>query len=919
MFSCAAISLPSKLRSRIPLARLLLMFVITAWLVVQTTTAHAATIPVTTTAQGSNDDGACSLVEAILAANTNSVGVESDCVAGDASPTDFVVLASDATYSIANSYANYSGLTGLPSITSTVVISGNNATLTRAGSNQIRFFHVATEGNLTLNALTLHNGKVGAAGGAIYSEGHLALIDSQLLTNTANGGGGLYINHSTATISNTVIHGNLATPNSYGGALHLNDSMVTITNTTFTNNYAFRGGAIENYAENDLNSRLEIYNSTFITNEALTQGGAIHSQSFGTAYFDGLLIVDNRGDSNGGGLSTETSGKHEIVRSIFADNWGGNGGGIWTSGTDLYIEQTQFISNTARSNGGGIYASANMMTITHSLLLDNVVEEEDFTGDGAGDALGFSRATSHIMQSCIVGNTVEALMDRGESQVQAANNWWGAADGPSRAGSGAGDGIAPGMVYQPFLTGAPTLPNGIGECPTLTAQVTFGIESSTVDDLLPGQPLGYTLTVTNVGADENHNLEVNIKLPVGYQRFSTITGGADMVATDTGYRIMALEPAEEATIVFGGRVLANLTSDQMLTNTASISHSLTALPEVYVTNQVVLPQLSWSAATYTTDEGSNNGTFAATVMLTPPSPYAKVAVVAAIAGQPPQEINFSLNTISQTVSVDVARDGVIGDARVISLALQSPTFADLAIPSHATLTVADGDVLAMEIALDANTSTASINDTITYTYRITNSGTVDFDDGEATASQGGSIAAADLALSPQARFTTTHQRTITAHDLPGPLVNTLTVTISDGAGHTITRTASVTVNLTADVDLAVSVASSVAEAQVGQSISYTYHITNSGNLTHTTITATDEPLGALAELAGALAPSASRSATLTYVVQESDLPGPLINTVVVTGTNALNNTMVREASSTVAITDESNGLPFSQALPYIRP
>ncbi|HEB64836.1 MAG TPA: hypothetical protein ENJ02_04760, partial [Chloroflexi bacterium] len=73
-------------------------------------------------------------------------------------------------------------------------------------------------------------------------------------------------------------------------------------------------------------------------------------------------------------------------------------------------------------------------------------------------------------------------------------------------------------------------------------------------------------------------------------------------------------------------------------------------------------------------------------------------------------------------------------------------------------------------------------------------------------------------------------------------------------------------------------------AAVGETITYTYRLTNTGDVTLSSLTAADDKLGSVSLGAASLAPGASTSAILTYTVSEGDLPGPLVNTVTVTGT-----------------------------------
>jgi uncharacterized repeat protein (TIGR01451 family)/uncharacterized repeat protein (TIGR02543 family) len=110
--------------------------------------------------------------------------------------------------------------------------------------------------------------------------------------------------------------------------------------------------------------------------------------------------------------------------------------------------------------------------------------------------------------------------------------------------------------------------------------------------------------------------------------------------------------------------------------------------------------------------------------------------------------------------------------------------------------------------------------------------------------------------------------------------------------------------------IGVTMSANTTQASVGDTITYTYRITNSGNVTLTAITAADDRLGEIDGLAGELAPNQSRSATVAYIVQASDLPGPLSNTVIVTATGLLDTVATGSAFTSVALSDPT-GLPTS--------
>jgi hypothetical protein len=102
--------------------------------------------------------------------------------------------------------------------------------------------------------------------------------------------------------------------------------------------------------------------------------------------------------------------------------------------------------------------------------------------------------------------------------------------------------------------------------------------------------------------------------------------------------------------------------------------------------------------------------------------------------------------------------------------------------------------------------------------------------------------------------------------------------------------------------MTISITPDVASAAVGDTITYSYHVTNTGNVTLDTLTATDSRLGTVTLDKKSIAPDAVTTGTLTYTVTSDDLPGPLDNTVTVTGTTASGTTTQARANSQVTLT-----------------
>jgi hypothetical protein len=72
-------------------------------------------------------------------------------------------------------------------------------------------------------------------------------------------------------------------------------------------------------------------------------------------------------------------------------------------------------------------------------------------------------------------------------------------------------------------------------------------------------------------------------------------------------------------------------------------------------------------------------------------------------------------------------------------------------------------------------------------------------------------------------------------------------------------------------------------AEVGQWVTYTYRITNTGEVSLTNVVGVDDWMGVI-NFTAELPPGGVEAATRPKPIVQQDLPGPLVNTVVVTGT-----------------------------------
>jgi WD40 repeat protein len=125
-------------------------------------------------------------------------------------------------------------------------------------------------------------------------------------------------------------------------------------------------------------------------------------------------------------------------------------------------------TNASDSQGGGIYNYFGTVTISGSRFTNNTAVV------GAGALFNWGGTVS-VNDSCFMGNTAPDgfSVKQLDGTTNAANNWWGSADGPAGNGAGQGDGVNEGIVFDPFLISAPIHCGGTPvETPTFTPTFT---------------------------------------------------------------------------------------------------------------------------------------------------------------------------------------------------------------------------------------------------------------------------------------------------------------------------------------------------------------------------------------------------------------------------------------------------------------
>jgi len=302
------------------------------------------------------DGDVAGLITAINTANVNG-------------EPDTINLAAGGTY-ILNAVDNTNnGPNGLPSINSSITINGNGATIQRnsaGGTPNLRIFHVAATGNVSMSGMTIRNGNVTGIGdgGGIYNNfGNVTLTNCTISSNEADSGGGIYNDEGAVTMTSCTVSDNYA--DQYGGGIYNHDGPMTMTNCTVRNNEVYwEGGGIFN------EGTLEMTNCTVSENDANEEGGGIHN-NVGPLTMTNCTVSGNTATEDGGGIYNYIGGSVTLTNCTVSGNTATeDGGGIYNAdvGDNLTLTCTIVYGNTAMVDGPNIegdYTDAG----------DNIVDE----------------------------------------------------------------------------------------------------------------------------------------------------------------------------------------------------------------------------------------------------------------------------------------------------------------------------------------------------------------------------------------------------------------------------------------------------------------------------------------------------------------------------------------------------------------
>ncbi len=353
----------------------------TAW----TMSSAATVITVTTTNDELNNDGDCSLREAVQAANTDQA-VDA-CPAGSGADSIFLP-AGIYTLTLAGAGED-NNATGDLDIIGAVTINGANPATTIIDANGLdRALHfLADSATLTLTNLTVRHGQLPldgqlplVSGAGLYASGPVVLSSTILSDNASpsGSGGGAYFSGS-AVITGSLFQGNTAR---FGGGAYFYES-ATITRSSFLSNTASSGGGGAHFESELVPSKVTVVGTTF-------QGNRV-------------------GDAAAGFMHAPVT-RRPAAMSATCQSVVGGGGAVFDGSAS--IKGTTFVNNTAPCGGGAYfyseYFNTNLVTVTSTFFLNN-------TADNGGGVYiyGYGVNTTDFVNTLFAAN--EAINDQGSA------------------------------------------------------------------------------------------------------------------------------------------------------------------------------------------------------------------------------------------------------------------------------------------------------------------------------------------------------------------------------------------------------------------------------------------------------------------------------------------------------------------------
>jgi len=250
---------------------------------------------------------------------------------------------------------------------------------------QDRVFDITGGASVTMSEAIITGGATasGRHGGGVSLTGSSTLTtrNATIASNTANNGGGVYVNNGTFNAINTAITSNTAS-NANGGGVYVTDGTFNATDTTIASNtvkgtFRYGGGVYVT------NGTFNAVDATITANMAINSAncGGVYVYTNGVFNAENTTITSNTANDQRGscGGVYVREGTFNATGTMIASNSAGFGSGVFVHNGTATAVDTVIASNTAVV-GGGVYVNTGVFTAIHTTIAVNTV-----TPDNNGD------------------------------------------------------------------------------------------------------------------------------------------------------------------------------------------------------------------------------------------------------------------------------------------------------------------------------------------------------------------------------------------------------------------------------------------------------------------------------------------------------------------------------------------------------
>ncbi|MEJ2721745.1 MAG: right-handed parallel beta-helix repeat-containing protein, partial [bacterium] len=284
-----------------------------------------------------------------------------------------------------------------------------NGTATKGGGIEILGTETTIE-NCQIRENEASDGDVGYGGGLYAYESTIHVNGCEITSNTAMQGGGIYLDHCTGTISNTVVSGNeliYGTPAPNGGGICIaNSTGISMSGNTISQNSAAllasqaKGGGLYLSASTDitLDGDVIAYNRAGPSGTGGGSGGGVYLEASGVT-MTGVTISRCWAKTFGGGIFSNQTSSTTLTESSLMWNSAVIGGGAYLVGPSTTINHNLIVGNT----GTGCYVFGPLS----GSIIGNTMDRN--TGGATGGTLYVSSTSIPLFDNVIVNSSGDGI------------------------------------------------------------------------------------------------------------------------------------------------------------------------------------------------------------------------------------------------------------------------------------------------------------------------------------------------------------------------------------------------------------------------------------------------------------------------------------------------------------------------------